>query len=871
MKHFQVIKAFINLNIWLIFLSCVVSSNIFSQTVVWSEGFEGLTTSCGSAAGSTLITTTCTPANWLTSKNYPWIASSTAFRTGSRCIRMTNNWTGWLITAGANLNANTTYNLTFYYKGVCSSTCSAGMTVKVGVTTTQTTAPATTTTTTVINNGTQTSYTQFTYSYTPTVSGTYYFGLQMSSTIAGFDNGYIDDIQLSYNCSTPTTPVFTSGATTICAGASSTYIATSTGTISYSILSGGATINSASGLVSDVVSDYIVRATAITGCGTTITDRSVIVNPNPVNPIVTNIGNLTLCEGQNVQLTSNYSSGNLWSSSQVSESISLNTSGDYSVIYTDPNGCSATSNVVSVQVNPLPMVQITAQGPTSFCAGESVVLNSSSSTGNLWSTGESTNAIIVNQSGNISLVVTDANGCYASSNSVMVEVYPVIMEPIVSASGSLSFCEGEQVGLYASANEGIVWSTSEITNSIIVNSTGSYYYTYTDNNGCSRISLPIEVEVISSPSIPIINLQGSNSICEGSSVILSSSENNGNTWSTNETTNSIEVTQAGNFILTVTNSNGCSSSSEAVSIFVNGLPTPIISALGSTSFCEGGNVQLSSSEVIGNLWSNNNQNQSITVSNSGDYYVSVTDNNGCNGTSNTISVNVNPSPPVPTISANGPISFCQGDNVVLTASSVGGNIWSNQASSNSITINTAGTFTVINTNSDGCSASSLPIVVNVNSNPIALASLTNDNVVTATPAGMNYQWLNCFTNQQIPGANDVSFTAASNGSYSVIIIDNSGCKDTSSCVTVSKVEIDEMGYLSNVYLFPNPAGNEVKVQSSVVFSYYDLKFYDTQGKLIKNERRMNGDSINLSELNPGVYIVEIQSEQGNSILRFIKE
>ncbi len=87
MKHFQVIKAFINLNIWLIFLSCVVSSNIFSQTVVWSEG---LTASCGSAAGSTLITTTCTPANWLTSKNYPWIASSTAFRTGSRCIRMTN-------------------------------------------------------------------------------------------------------------------------------------------------------------------------------------------------------------------------------------------------------------------------------------------------------------------------------------------------------------------------------------------------------------------------------------------------------------------------------------------------------------------------------------------------------------------------------------------------------------------------------------------------------------------------------------------------------------------------------------------------------------------------------------------------------------
>lgn len=871
MKQFLLQRKRINLNIYLIFFSFLTFNNVFSQTIVWSEGFEGLATSCGSASGSNLVTTTCTPANWLTSKNYPWIASSTAFRTGTRCIRMTNNWTGWLITAGANLNANTTYNLTFYYKGVCSSSCSAGMTVKVGVTTVQTTAP--TTTTTVVNNGTQTNYTQFTYSYTPTVSGTYYFGLQMSSTFAGFDNGYIDDMQLSYTCSAPTVPNFTSGATSVCAGSSATYTATSTGTVSYSILSGGATINPTSGIVSNVTSDYVVRATATTGCGTQTTDRTVTVNSNPTAPIVSNVGSLTFCEGQNVQLNSNVNSGNLWTTNETSESIIVTSSGNYSVVYTDQNGCSATSNIVSVQVNPLPNAQITAQGPTSFCAGGSVVLNSSSSIGNQWSNSQTTNSITVNQSGDVSLIVTDANGCSASSNTITVEVYPVTLDPIVSVSGSLSFCDGDQVGLYASANEGIVWSTSETTNSIIVYTAGSYYYTYTDIYGCSTTSLPVEVEVIASPSIPIINVQGSTTICEGSTVTLSSSEVSGNTWSTSETTNSIEVSDAGNFILTVTNSNGCSSTSEAVSIFVASNPSPTISAVGSTTFCQGGSVQLSSSESTGNLWSNNSQLPSINVTSSGDYSVTVTDINGCEGTSNLISVNVNPLPAIPTISANGPLTFCQGNNVVLTASSNTGNSWSNQANTNSITVNSAGSYTVTNTNSNGCSATSLPTVVTVNSNPIASASLTSENVVTASPAGMNYQWINCASNQQISGANSINYTAPSNGSYAVIVTNSSGCKDTSSCVTVSKVGIDEIGYLSNVYLFPNPAGNEVNVQfqTSLGISQYEAKLYDTQGKLVKNQRMMNGDLINLSEIQPGMYVLEIQTEYGNSILRLIKE
>ena len=871
MKRFLTKVCFSQLLIGSLFFLNISFSNVFSQTVVWSEGFEGLSTACGSAAGSTLVTTSCTPTNWLTSRNFPWIASSTAFRTGTRCIKMTNNWTGWLITAGANLNANVTYNLTFYYKGVCSSSCSAGMNVKVGVTTTQTTAPATTTT--VVNNGQQTNYTQFTYSYTPNVSGVYYFGLQMSSTIAGFDNGYIDDMQLSFNCSAPTTPIFTAGATNICEGAVSTYQATSTGTIAYSILTGGATIDAVSGTVSNVASDYTVRATANTGCGITTADRLVTVNSNPIAPVVSATGSLTFCEGQSVVLNSSYPSGNLWSNNQLGETLTVNTTGNYSLIYTDLNGCSSTSNAISVQVNPTPTPIISAQGPSAFCEGGSVILNSSASNGNLWSTNQIDNSITVNQTGDFSLVVTDINGCTGSSNTISVVAYPLSAIPTINVSGSLVFCEGEQVALYTSVNDGIMWSTTETTNSIIATTTGTYFYNYTDANGCTTTSLPVEIEVISSPAIPVISVQGNTSICEGNAVTLISPQNFGNVWSTNETSENIIVTEAGNYILTITNSNGCSATSEAVSISVNANPSPIITASGATTFCEGSSVQLSSSESTGNLWSNGNQTATIIASLSGDYSVTFTDANGCTGTSNNISLVVNPLPTTPSISANGPLTICAGTSVLLTSSENGGNAWSNQETTNVISVNIAGSFTVTNTSANGCSATSAPTVVTVNPVPVALASLTSDNVISANPAGQSYQWIDCAENQNINGATAINFTATSNGSYAVILTNTFGCRDTSNCVTVDKVSLEENSALLDVSIFPNPAEETISIAlASNTDSFFDLTVYDAAGKIVLIKTQLHSPQVvAIDNLNPGVYLMQIQSQKQQRIFRIIKK
>lgn len=92
----------------------------------------------------------------------------------------------------------------------------------------------------------------------------------------------------------------------------------------------------------------------------------------------------------------------------------------------------------------------------------------------------------------------------------------------------------------------------------------------------------------------------------------------------------------------------------------------LITASGSTSFCEGGSVTLTTN--IGNtyLWNYGPTTKSITVSTSGDYIVTVTDGNGCSATSTATTVTVNPIPPTPTISSNGS---------TLTSTSPTGNQW----------------------------------------------------------------------------------------------------------------------------------------------------------------------------------------------------
>src|SRR5690606_10857037 len=129
---------------------------------------------------------------------------------------------------------------------------------------------------------------------------------------------------------------------------------------------------------------------------------------------------------------------------------------------------------------------------------------------------------------------------------------------------------------------------------------GVYTVKALNATGCeSGISAGVTVEVLPLPAQPTITYDGAPEICEGSVIILTSSAATGNQWYkdgvalTDSTRQQLVVTEAGDYTVVVTGTNGCPSApSEAVTITVN--PTPEITIDGPANYAIaiGGTVQL---------------------------------------------------------------------------------------------------------------------------------------------------------------------------------------------------------------------------------------------------------------------------------------
>ena len=146
-----------------------------------------------------------------------------------------------------------------------------------------------------------------------------------------------------------------------------------------------------------------------------------------------------------------------------------------------------------------------------------------------------------------------------------------------------------------------------------------------------------------------ITPSGSTTICNGESITLTANSGSNYLWSTGATSQSINVSQAGSYIVTVFNG-ACSATSLPTNIIINTPPQATISTSGSTTICQGSSVVLTASNGSSYLWSNGSTTQSITVTTAGSYYVIVT-TNGCSSTSLAVDVTTSTCPtgcPTPT-------------------------------------------------------------------------------------------------------------------------------------------------------------------------------------------------------------------------------
>lgn len=575
----------------------------------------------------------------------------------------------------------------------------------------------------------------------------------------------------------PAAPTIVSvGSTTFCQGGSVQLVSNYNGRTIWSTGAEGQSITVIAG------GTYYARSVDAFGCTSTQSNnQNVVISPTPSKPFITRSGPAVFCGGGSVTLTSNYPTGNQWSNGSTNPSITVSNQGNYSVSYTNANGCkSAESDAITVTINPLPSAPaIVIEGSTSLCQGESVTLNANPSAAYFWTTGETTRSIKTSVAGSFSLFIIDVNGCRSPQSEVITTtVKPLPAAPAITSGGATTFCPGGSVNLSSTSGLGYLWSNGATSQNISADATGVYTARIRDANGClSFPSNPIPVNVLISPAAPTITPSGTTVFCAGSNVILTSSPASSYAWSNGATDRSITVSATNNLTLIVKDGTGCESAPSSAKVTVNPLPSkPAITTSGQTTLCQGESVTLSSDPSVSYRWNTGANTQKITVSSSGKFAVQVIDSNGCKSpASDSMNVVVNQLPTKPVIAASGPTTFCADKNVILTASSDENYKWSNGATTRNITVNTAGSFTVQAVNKFGClSPSSEAIKTAINPLPAPLVTTANGPTTFCKGASVTL-CANTETPTWSTGETTACITVKETGNYSATITDKNSC------------------------------------------------------------------------------------------------
>ena len=272
-------------------------------------------------------------------------------------------------------------------------------------------------------------------------------------------------------------------------------------------------------------------------------------------PTITPSSPVTQCGGT-VVLQASAGNFYVWSNGQTTQSITVSTTGNYSVTVTDGAGCTATSLATSVTIN-TPITSLISP-PTSVTCGGTVTLSSVSATSYLWSTGATTRDVSVG-AGTYTVTVTNSVGCTGSSSATVSSATAAIST--ISPSGTVTQCGGT-VTLTASNNTSYLWSNGATTQSISATA-GTYTVVVTNASGCTATSAPTYVVINTIPTASITP-SGTVSACTGATTTLTGAGASTYLWSTGATTSSIGVTTSNTYTVTVTNAYGCSANTSTV-------------------------------------------------------------------------------------------------------------------------------------------------------------------------------------------------------------------------------------------------------------------------------------------------------------------
>ena len=342
----------------------------------------------------------------------------------------------------------------------------------------------------------------------------------------------------------------------ICVGQNS--ILTANGASTYSWSTGAST-------ASITVTPTTTTTYTVTGYnGSCSSSATVVVNVSTNLNVTINANPPSVCIGGTSVLTASGGSTYSWSTGGSTASITVTPTATttYTVTGSSGVGCSNTATV-TVTVGSSPTISITA-APPSICIGSTSVLTANGSSTYSWSTGGSTSSITVTPTTTTTYTVTGSSGVGCSGTAtVSVTVNPL---PTVSIDPSQSsICSGTSVILTANSDisgTSFIWSNNISGNNITVipSTTTTYAVTGTTNQGCTgTASVTINV---SQP--PIIDYTTTQSHCGQSDGNIITNVTGGippfiYQWSNGANTSNLNNIPAGNYNLTITDANGCSS------------------------------------------------------------------------------------------------------------------------------------------------------------------------------------------------------------------------------------------------------------------------------------------------------------------------
>jgi PKD repeat protein len=719
------------------------------------------------------------------------------------------------------------------------------------------------------------------------------------SDVSAYPDG-IDLYIFSKICSTSVangpTASFTVNDQTVCAGTTVNFTSTSTGSpTSYSwSFTGGtpATSTAANPTVTyNTAGSYAVSLTVSNANGNNTATQSGYITVY-AKPSLTTSSTAVACFGASTGTATVAATGTApytysWSGGGSTATISGKPAGTYTVTVADANQCTATASVNIGQ--PLTALSATATATDATCnqANGSVTITATGGAGNYtynWF-GGATGATRTNLApGNYNATVTDANQCTATISVDVASTNTPFSVSVNTVNASCGLNNGSATATVTNANVSVSsyhWSNGATTGAISNLPAGNYSVTVTLSNGCTASNSGVVSAVQSNI---VIAFNATNATCGVADGAVTASATGGVSpynynWANGTNGATITAVAAGSYVLTVSDANGCSTTSAAT---VSNSGAPTIALTTTQPICYGSTNGSVLSSVSGGAapytytWNTGVSTASLNNIGAGTYIVTVTDASQCQAVQSVVLAN--PAQVDGVISTTN--ATCGNNNGSATVNGVGGNgvytySWSTGTTANTLNGLASGSYSVTITDDNGCSAVKTATINASAGVTVSVAGTDptqgNNGSATATVNGGTSPYLYSWSN----GSSTSTISGLAVGTYTVTVTDANNCTGMGS-VTLVPTGIKEVKGIASVKVYPNPTNGILNVSIELTTAQdLSVEIFNSIGQQMISKQYVNQslvlETMDINSFAQGVYMVRVKANDNVKTIRLVKE